>query len=289
MKKTPHASLSGLDDVIAGETAICSVSDDSTGLMYRGYDIHELTEKTSFEEVAYLLIYGELPTSTEFQLFQTSLQRGQGLSNRICTILEQLPKTTHPMDVLRTAVSALGAIEPELNRKETPQIASRLMPFCVSVLLYWYHFHLSGKKIVVKTGQKSLAGHFLNLLSHKPPVPLSNQALNVSLILYAEHEFNASTFAARVCTSTDSDFYSGIVAAIGTLRGPLHGGANEAAMELINRFHTPPEAEKGIREALANKELIMGFGHRVYKNGDPRTPIIKALAKKLHSQKTRCR
>lgn len=279
----------GLAGIIAGETAICTVGKEGVGLTYRGYSIEDLAEKSSFEEVAYLLIHGHLPKNNELNAYREELQRGQNLPENIAKILETFPKQANPMDVLRSATSALGIFEGESKSNKASNIASRLMPFCVSALLYWYHYASNsdtktGTKINVNTGEKTIAEHFLHLLYGKSPSQEQAHILDVSLILYAEHEFNASTFAARVCASTEPDFYSPIVAAIATLRGPLHGGANEAAMKLLLSYKKPEDAEKGLRERLSAKELIMGFGHRVYKHADPRSDIIKKYAEKISKQ-----
>jgi len=271
----------GLAGIVAGDTAICTVGKEGKGLTYRGYSIHDLAECASFEEVAYLLIYGHLPNKTELSAYQQKLKSLRELPAQLKTALEQLPATAHPMDVLRTGCSVLGSLEPESATHTAPKIADRLMAAFPSMLAYWYHFSTQQKRIDTATDEPNIAGHFLHLLHGKKPDALQQRAVDVSLILYAEHEFNASTFAARVTTATLSDFYSGIVSAIGTLRGPLHGGANEAAMEVIEQFKTPDEAEKGLREMLAQKKLIMGFGHRVYTVSDPRSDIIKSWSKKL--------
>ncbi len=273
-------TTSGLEDVVAGETAICTVGKEEAGLTYRGYSIQDLAENSTFEEVAYLLIHGKLPDQKTLDNYYSTLMDNQKLPSLICDLLERLPITSHPMDILRTACSTLGNLEPETKTNSAEDIADRLMPFCVSALLYWYQFHQS-KKRIKPSEEPTLSGQFLNQLYGIKPDPELRHALDTSLILYAEHEFNASTFAARVCASTGSDFYSCIVAAIGTLRGPLHGGANEAAMELISQFKSNTVAAKRLQEMLANKKLIMGFGHRVYKESDPRTPIIKNWAVKL--------
>ena len=271
----------GLAGVTAGETAIATVGKEGVGLTYRGYSIHDLAEHTTFEETAYLLIHGKLPTQTELDSYKKQLMGLRGLSNGLKTVLEQVPGDAHPMDVLRTGCSALGTMESENSKNDSSHIADRLTACLGSMLLYWHHFHTNGKQIDVETNDETTAGHFLHLLHGKPPDELKRRAVDVSLILYAEHEFNASTFAARVAASTLSDFYSAIVGAIGTLRGPLHGGANEAAMELIEQFQTPDEAENAILDMLEQKQLIMGFGHRVYKISDPRSDIIKGWAQKL--------
>ena len=271
----------GLAGVTAGETSICTVGLEGIGLNYRGYSIHDLAEHSTFEEIAYLLIHGELPTQSEFDDYKARLASMRNLPAGIKTVLEQLPGDAHPMDVMRTGCSALGTIEPENETNDQFNIVDRLVASFGSMLLYWYHFQKNGVRINTVTDDATIAGHFLHLLHGEPPDEVSQRVVDVSLILYAEHEFNASTFATRVATSTLSDIYSAITAAIGTLRGPLHGGANEAAMELIERFQTPDEAETGILDMLAKKTLIMGFGHRVYTTSDPRSDIIKGWSQKL--------
>lgn len=271
----------GLAGVVAGQSAICTVGVGGVGLTYRGYSIHDLAAQASFEQVAYLLIYENLPTQTELTQFQNDLARQRNLPDSLKRILEELPEDSNPMDVLRTGCSALGCIEPETIGHDQYAIAKRLLACFPSILLYWYQYHLRGAKIDLETDDETIAGYFLHLLHGKKPDELHRRALDVSLILYAEHEFNASTFAARVTAATLSDIYSCLVSAIGTLRGPLHGGANEAAMRLIERFETPADAEATVREMLANKALIMGFGHRVYTTSDPRSDIIKSWSKKL--------
>lgn len=274
----------GLAGVVAGQSAICTVGVGGVGLNYRGYSIHDLAAKSTFEEVAYLLIYGELPTRRQLSEFKARLMKLRDLPDSLKTILELIPADAHPMDVLRTGCSALGSFEPESLEHDQYAIANRLLACFPSMLLYWYQFHATGKKIDLETDDESVAGYFLHLLRGKKPDELRQRALDVSLILYAEHEFNASTFAARVTAATLSDMYSCMTTAIGTLRGPLHGGANEAAMALIERFKTPAEAETGLRGMLAKKALIMGFGHRVYTTSDPRSDIIKRWSKKLAEQ-----
>lgn len=275
------AKTGGLADITAGETALCTVGKEASGLTYRGYRIDDLAEKASFEEVAYLLLYGKLPTTIELKTYQEKLIKLRGLPESLRHLLEMIPANAHPMDVLRTACSMLGNLEPESPQHNQHDIADKLIACVPSMLLYWYQFHQTGKRLVTESDETTIAGYFLELLHHTKPNAEHRRALDVSLILYAEHEFNASTFAARVTASTESDFYSAIVTAIGTLRGPLHGGANEAAMELIEKFQTPDEAEKAIRDMLAIKTKIMGFGHRVYKTNDPRSDVIKAWSKKL--------
>jgi len=271
----------GLADVIAGTSSICTVGQDGKGLSYRGYSIEDLAENSNFEEVAYLLLYDKLPNQSELDAYRERLIKKRDLPDAIKKPLEILPADSHPMDVMRTACSALGSLEQENNFSQQHDIADRLLAIFPSILAYWHRYHHDGTRIDTNTSDKSIAAHFLHLLNGKPASEKHIKALDISLILYAEHEFNASTFSARVAASTRSDFYSTIVAAIGTLRGPLHGGANEAAMELISQFSSAEEAEKGIRSMLKNKELIMGFGHRVYSISDPRSPIIKQRSQDL--------
>jgi 2-methylcitrate synthase len=271
----------GLEGIIAGVTAIATVGKEGKGLTYRGYSIYDLAEKSTFEEVAYLLIYGRLPTQTELNRYKEDLKGLRGLPTPLKTVLEQIPGDTHPMDVMRTGCSMLGTLEPEGATRDQLAIANRLTACFSSILLYWHQYRTSGKRTETATDDDSTAGHFLHLLHGHKPDELHRRAVDVSLILYAEHEFNASTFTARAITSTLPDFYSAVTGAIGALRGPLHGGANEAAMELIERFTTPDEAEKGVLGLIAAKKLIMGFGHRVYKISDPRSDVIKAWSKKL--------
>ena len=281
MTNTAKDKTAGLADMIAGETTLCSVGKDASGLTYRGYAINDLVEKASFEEVAYLLLYGQLPTEKELHTYQEKLMGLRAPPPALCQLLEMIPAHTHPMDVLRTACSMLGTLEPETSAHTAHMIADRLLASTPSILLYWYQFHQNNQRIHFQSDESSIAGYFLSQLHHQKPSEDKRLTLNVSLILYAEHEFNASTFAARVTTATESDFYSAIVTAIGTLRGPLHGGANEAAMALIAQFKTPEEAEKAVLDMLDKKVKIMGFGHRVYKTHDPRSDIIKAWSKKL--------
>ena len=271
----------GLAGIVAGETAISTVGKEGVGLTYRGYSIEDLSASATFEETAWLLLYGELPDKTQLDSFWRSLISLRGLPGPLKIVLEQLPAKTHPMDVLRTGCSALGAIEPETASHGQLQIAMRLLALFPSMLLYWHHFHASQKRIETATDAAGIAAHFLQLLHGKWPSDLHTRALDVALILYAEHEFNASTFTCRTVASTMSDFYSAVVAGIGALRGPLHGGANEFAMELIETFPSPDAGEAGLMEMLRQKKLIMGFGHRVYKGVDPRSEVIKTWAKKL--------
>ena len=271
----------GLEGVSAGRTAIATVGKEGKGLTYRGYSIYDLAEHSTFEEVAYLLIYGRLPNQSELSNYKKTLSGLRGLPAQLKTVLEQIPGSTHPMDVMRTGCSMLGTLEPEGAGRDQIAVANRLTGCFSSILLYWHHFTTNGKRIETETDDDSSAGHFFHLLHGKKPDDLHRRAIDISLILYAEHEFNASTFTARTITSTLPDFYSAVTGAIGALRGPLHGGANEAAMELIERFSTPDGAERGILDLIATKKLIMGFGHRVYKISDPRSDVIKAWTKKL--------
>lgn len=271
----------GLAGVVAGRTAISTVGKQGVGLTYRGYSIEDLAEQACFEEVAYLLLHGRLPTQTELDQYQKELRGLRGLPSGLRVMLEQMPQDAHPMDVLRTGCSALGTFEPEQADRDAFAIAHRLMACFSSILLYWHHFHTRSERIETATEDETTAAHFLRLLHGKRPDALSQRALDVALILYAEHEFNASTFTARTITSTLPDFYSAVTGAIGALKGPLHGGANEAAMELIDRFASPDEAEKGVLDLLARKKVVMGFGHRVYRISDPRSAIIKRWSKKL--------
>ena len=276
-----NKSAGGLAGVIAGQSAIATVGHEGAGLNYRGYSIDDLAAKATFEEVAYLLHYGKLPTRTELAAYTKKLIDLRHLPETLKTVLKLIPKNTHPMDVLRTGCSMLGTLEPEENFSQQYEIADRLLALFPGMMCYWYAYHFQGRDISGETEEETVGGHFLALLHGKRPTKLECDMMNVSLILYAEHEFNASTFAARVTAGTLSDFYSAITTAIGTLRGPLHGGANEAAMELIEQFKSPDEAEERLMIMLADKAKIMGFGHRVYKECDPRSDIIKAWSRKL--------
>jgi 2-methylcitrate synthase len=284
-KPKKSVALSG---VAAGNTALCTVGRTGNDLHYRGYDIYDLAAKCEFEEVAYLLLYGKLPTLTELAAYKQRLRGLRGLPQGVKSALEQLPPTTHPMDVLRTGVSVLGALEPEPhleNLTHAPAtalpIADRLMSSLGSMLLYWHHFTSSGKRIEVETDDDSIGGHFLHLLHGNAPSDEWVRAMHVSLILYAEHEFNASTFTARVIAGTGSDIYSSITGAIGALKGPKHGGANEVALEIQQRYSSPDEAEADIRGRVERKEVIIGFGHPVYTVSDPRNVVIKKVAHDL--------
>ncbi len=278
---TTAKSTAGLAGVIAGETAICTVGQSGVGLTYRGYDIADLAANATFEEVAYLLIYGHLPNQKELTRYMRQMKKLRDLPAAVKAVLEQIPSSVNPMDVLRTGCSMLGALEAE-NRFQTPQqAADRLIATFPAMICYWHHYANNGKRIDTSTDEDSLAGHFLAMLHREKPEEVFRKALDISLILYAEHEFNASTFVGRTVVSTRADLHSAITAAIGALKGPLHGGANEAAMMLIQRFNNPDEAEAGVMELLRRKELIMGFGHRVYKKSDPRSDIIKPWAERL--------
>ena len=271
----------GLRGQAVGVTEIATVGKAGVGLTYRGYAIEELADDASFEEVAYLLIYGALPVQAELDSFRLRLKQKRQLPEVLRKVLELIPADAHPMDVLRTACSFLGSIEPESSFAMQKEVSERLLAVFPSALAYWHHFSRNGERIATDDDANSLAGHYLTLLHGDAPSEASRRALDVSLILYAEHEFNASTFACRVCAATLSDFYSCIAAGIGTLRGPLHGGANEAAMALVERFKTRKEARAAVLELLAAKKKIMGFGHAVYKHSDPRNAINKAWSQRL--------
>jgi 2-methylcitrate synthase len=280
-KPKKSVALSG---VTAGNTALCTVGLSGNDLHYRGYDILEIAERCTFEEIAYLLIHGKLPNAAELRSYQAKLKSLRSLPAAVCTVLENIPATSHPMDVLRTGISMLGNVRPEkepVTSAATRDLADQLLASTGSMLLYWYHYSHNRRRITVETDDDSTAAHFLRLLQQRVPAEDFVAALHVSLTLYAEHEFNASTFAARVVASTGADFYSAIVAAIGALRGPKHGGANEVAFEIQQRYATPEAAEQDIQKRLANKEVIIGFGHPVYTVSDPRNVIIKKVAQRL--------
>ena len=271
----------GLAGITAGETHLCTVGKEGAGLTYRGYDIYDLADNASFEEVAYLLLHGKLPNQAELGAFISTIKAKRGLPDELKTVLEMVPADAHPMDVLRTGVSFLGNIEPEGDFANQADTADRLLASLPSMLLYWHRFHADGVRIDTETDDDSIAGHFLHMLHDAAPKELHRKSLDTTLILYAEHEFNASTFTGRVITATLSDMHSAVAGAIGALRGPLHGGANEAAMELISLYDTPEAAVAGIHEKLANKDLIMGFGHRVYTTSDPRNTVNKKMSRAL--------
>jgi 2-methylcitrate synthase len=274
----------GLAGVVAGKTAIATVGKAGKGLNYRGYSIFDLAEKATFAEVAHLLLIGHLPNESELPQFQATVRDNRSLPEALCTVLRHIPSTAHPMDVLRTGCSMLGVLEPETSAEDQHRVAMRMLGAFPSILLYWYHHAKDGTTIDFESDQTTIAGYFLEKLHGRSPNPQHADAMDCSLILYAEHEFNASTFAARVCTATMSDLHSAITGAIGTLRGPLHGGANEAAMELIERFPNPDAAEEGLMKMLSEKQLVMGFGHRVYTVSDPRNEIIKSWSEKLSKE-----
>ena len=271
----------GLAGVTAGATHICTVGKEGAGLTYRGYDIYDLADNACFEEVAYLLLHGKLPNQAELDAYVEKIKVNRGLPDALKTVLEMVPGDAHPMDVLRTGVSFLGNIESEGDFSNQSNVADRLLACIPSMLLYWHRFHADGVRIDTETGDDSVAGHFLHMLHDKEPKELHRKCLDTTLILYAEHEFNASTFTARVITGTLPDMHSAVTGAIGALSGRLHGGANEAAMELIELYDTPEAAIEGIHEKLANKSLIMGFGHRVYTTSDPRNAVNKRMSKAL--------
>jgi len=270
-----------LSGVVAGETAICTVGKEGVGLTYRGYTIEDLAAHASYEETAWLVLHGELPTRAELDGFRQKLIALRTLPPTLRQALELIPGGAHPMDVLRTGCSVLGTLEPEGAARDGRSVALRLLAIFPGMMTYWHHFTTSGRRIETATNERGVAAHFLHLLHGKPPSPEHARAMDVSLILYTEHEFNASTFACRVVAGTGSDFYSCVCAGIGALRGPLHGGANEAAMEVIEKFTTPDAAEAAMMERLAQKQVVMGFGHPVYRICDPRSDIVKSWSQKL--------
>ncbi|WP_105200459.1 bifunctional 2-methylcitrate synthase/citrate synthase [Pseudoalteromonas sp. T1lg10] len=271
----------GLRGQEAGQTALCTVGKTGSGLTYCGYDISELADKVQFEEVAFLLSRGELPTAGELVEYKAKLKSLRGLPAALKTVLEAIPKDAHPMDVMRTGCSMLGNLEMETDFDQANDAIDRMVAIFPSIICYWYRFSHDGVRIDVETDDDSVGAHFLHLLHDKAPSQLFADVMNVSLILYAEHEFNASTFTARVCASTLSDIHSCVTGAIGSLRGPLHGGANEAAMELIERFSNADKAEQELMGMLERKEKIMGFGHAIYRESDPRNVIIKKWSERL--------
>jgi 2-methylcitrate synthase len=280
-KPKKSVALSG---VTAGNTALCTVGKSGNDLHYRGYDILDLAEACEFEEVAHLLVHGKLPNKAELQQYKARLKEFRGLPSGVKAVLESLPASSHPMDVMRSGVSTLGCILPEKddhNLAGAREIADRLMASLGSMLLYWYHFSHNGRRIEVETNDESIGAHFLHLLHGRKPSALWERAMHTSLILYAEHEFNASTFTGRVIAGTGSDVYSAVTGAIGALRGPKHGGANEVAFDIQQRYDNPDEAEADIRRRVENKEVIIGFGHPVYTVSDPRNTVIKNVALEL--------
>lgn len=283
-KPKKSVALSG---VAAGNTALCTVGKTGSDLHYRGYDILDLADQCEFEEVAHLLVHGKLPTKSELRAYKNKLRAMRGLPNAVAEALETLPAASHPMDVMRTGISVLGCVLPEKDDHNAPDardIADRMLASLGSMLLYWYHYSHNGKIIDVETDDDSIGGHFLHLLHGEEPPESWVKAMHVSLNLYAEHEFNASTFASRVVAGTGSDIHSAIVGGIGALRGPKHGGANEVAFEIQKRYDNPDEAEADIRERVGRKEVVIGFGHPVYTVSDPRNKVIKEVAKELSQE-----
>ena len=277
-KKNSGAGLRGQS---AGETALCTVGQTGAGLTYRGYGIETLAKNAQFEEVAYLLLYGKLPTQKELDAYIKRLKSMRGLPSALCSALELIPASAHPMDVMRTGCSFLGNLETEQDFSEQLDKIDRMLAVFPSIINYWYRYSHDGVRIDPETDDDSIGAHFLHCLHGKAPNELHTQVMNASLILYAEHEFNASTFTARVCASTLSDIHSAVTGAIGSLRGPLHGGANEAAMDMIQQWNSADEAEAAMLEMLKNKAKVMGFGHAIYRESDPRNAIIKSWAKRL--------
>ena len=280
-KKLGGAGLRGQS---AGETALCTVGKEGAGLTYRGYTIEDLASNAQFEEVAYMLLYGALPTQNELDAYNEKLMSLRGLPEDLKKTLEMIPADTHPMDVMRTGCSMLGNLEPETDFDQQQEAADRLLAALPAIICYWYRYSHDGVRVSTDTGEATLGGHFLKMLLDESPSDVHRAVMNCSLILYAEHEFNASTFTARVCAATLSDMYSCITGAIGSLRGPLHGGANEAAMELIEKFDTAEAVEAQILGMLERKEVIMGFGHAIYRTSDPRNAIIKEWSDKLANE-----
>ena len=281
MAEAKVLSGAGLRGQIAGQTALCTVGKTGAGLTYRGYDVRDLAAECDFEEVAYLLFYGELPNTQQLADYKNRLKTMRDLPQALKEVLERIPASAHPMDVMRTGSSVLGTLEPELGFDQQRDVAERLMAAFPAIMCYWYRFTHDGVRINCTSDEETLGGHFLALLHDKKPSDLHVKVMNVSLILYAEHEFNASTFTARVCASTLSDLYSCVTGAIGSLRGPLHGGANEAAMDMIEQWKSPEEAREAILGMLERKDKIMGFGHAIYSVSDPRNEVIKVWAEKL--------
>ena len=283
-KPKKSVALSG---VAAGNTALCTVGKTGNDLHYRGYDILDLADQCEFEEVAHLLVHGKLPTAAELRAYKNKLRALRGLPNAVAEALEALPAASHPMDVMRTGISVLGCVLPEKDDHNAPDardIADRMMASLGSMLLYWYHYSHNGKQIDVETDDDSIGGHFLHMLHGEEPPESWVKAMHVSLNLYAEHEFNASTFTSRVIAGTGSDIHSAIAGGIGALRGPKHGGANEVAFEIQKRYDSPDEAEADIRERVDRKEVVIGFGHPVYTVSDPRNKVIKEVARDLSAE-----
>ncbi|MDH3355075.1 MAG: 2-methylcitrate synthase [Chromatiales bacterium] len=284
----PKAKKSvALSGVAAGNTALCTVGRTGNDLHYRGYNILDFADKAEFEEVAYMLIHGSWPNRSELDQYKQKLKGMRAIPDSLKSVLEHIPASAHPMDVMRTGCSMLGTLEPEKDATDhaaAKEIGDRMIACFASILIYWWHFSQNGKRIEVETDDDSVGGHFMHLLHGKPPTESQIKAMHISLILYAEHEFNASTFAARVIAGTDSDLHSAITGAIGALRGPKHGGANEAACEIQKRYKSADEAEADIRERVGRKEIIIGFGHPVYTVSDPRNEMIKSVARSLSEE-----
>ncbi len=277
----------GLSGIVAGNTALCTVGRSGNDLHYRGYDILDVADVCEFEEIAYLIVHGKLPTHAELRNYKAKLKALRGLPAAVKAALEALPAASHPMDVMRTGISALGCVLPEKDNQNGPgarDIIDRMMASLGSMLLYWFHYAQNGKRIEVETDDDSIGGHFLHLLHGETPSAEFVRAMHTSLILYAEHEFNASTFTCRVVAGTGADMHSAITAGIGALRGPKHGGANEVSFEIQNRYASPDEAEADIRKRVANREVVIGFGHAVYTISDPRNEVIKKVARRLSEQ-----
>ena len=274
-------SGAGLRGQVAGKTALSTVGKSGAGLTYRGYDVQDLAENCQFEEVAYLIFFGELPTAQQLEAYKAKLKSLRQLPVALKEVLERIPASSHPMDVMRTAVSVLGNLETEQSFSEQQDVTDRILALLPAMICYWFRFSHDGVRIEENTDDDTIGAQFLHLLRGEKPNALHEQVMNVSLILYAEHEFNASTFTARVCASTLSDMHSCVTGAIGSLRGPLHGGANEAAMDMIEKFTSPEHAEQEMMAMLARKDKIMGFGHAIYKDNDPRNGIIKLWSERL--------
>ncbi len=277
----------GLSGIVAGNTALCTVGRSGNDLHYRGYDILDVADVCEFEEIAYLIVHGTLPTVAQLRNYKAKLKSLRGLPASVKAALEALPAASHPMDVMRTGISVLGCVLPEKDDQNVPgakDIIDRMMASLGGMLLYWFHFAQNGKRIEVETDDDSIGGHFLHLLHGKPPSAEFVRAMHTSLILYAEHEFNASTFTCRVVAGTGADMHSAITAGIGALRGPKHGGANEVSFEIQNRYASPDEAEADIRKRIASREVVIGFGHAVYTISDPRNEVIKKVAQRLSEQ-----
>ena len=280
-KDNPSAGLRGQS---AGQTAVCTVGAEGNSLRYRGYSVEDLAEQSTFNEVAHMILKGELPDQAQLDAYIARLMQLRSLPAPLCEVLEKIPASAHPMDVMRTACSFLGNIEPEGDFSRQQDVADRLLSLFPAMVVYWYRYSHDGVRVDTDTGEEGIGAHFLHMLHGREPSELEKRVMDVSLILYAEHEFNASTFTARVCASTMSDLHSFVTAAIGSLRGPLHGGANEAAMEMIEAYASVDEAVTDVHAKLAARDLIMGFGHAVYKKRDPRNAIIKEWSRKLAEQ-----